>query len=233
MRALLIVLPILLAILILLFARLRLLLYYENGLRLSLSYLFLRFRLYPRRQRKKKRRKGKKKSAAVAGSGTHKVATGKRSGKKKPLSLGDIRFLIGVLRDVLATMLEKSSRHVRIRIRRLSLSIGGSEDAAKAAIEYGLAAQSVAYLTAFLTNTGFLKKPKHNAIDVRVNFLEKQHKFAARTELSCSLIYLIPLAVSALMQALTAKRRWTYRRRNGTVKAENTEKNAKKENKNG
>ncbi len=241
MRALLIILPILLFILILLFARLRLLLCYEGGLCLSLSYLFLRFRLYPRkRRRKKKKRKKGKIAQRMAASHEKKghakqekgVSRPKGGGKKKPLSLGDIRFLLVVLREVLASLLERSSRHVRIRIRRLTLSIGGSEDAAKAAIEYGLAAQAVAYLTAFLANTGFLKEPRRGAIDLRVNFLEKQHAFSVRTEIACPLIYLIPLAISALMQALSAKRRWTHRR-GGGAKPKNTETNAKKEKNNG
>ncbi len=232
MRALLIVLPILLALLILLFARVRLLLYYENGLRLSLSYLFLRFRLYP--SKRKKRKKEKKKKASKTTQATHKKGGGTpKGGKKRPLSLGDIRFLLGVLREVIKTLLEKSSRHVRIRIRRLSLMIGGSEDAAKAAIEYGLASQAVAYLTAFLVNTGFLTEPKRHAIDVRVNFLEKHHTFSARTEIACPLVYLIPLAISALMQALSAKNRWTRHRKKGLIKSKTTVKNAKKENKNG
>ena len=233
MRALLIVLPILLALLLLLLSRVRILLSYDKGLRLSLSYLFIRYRLYPAKPRKKKKKKGKKKSAktkkgAKGGKGT----PAKTKGRRKPLTLGDIRFLLGVLRDVLLSLIEKSSRHVRIRIQRLTLSIGGSEDAAKAAIEYGLAAQAVAYLTAFLANTGFLKEPRRGAIDLRVNFLEKQHAFSVRTEIACPLIYLIPLAISALMQALSAKRRWTHRR-GGGAKPKNTETNAKKEKNNG
>ena len=234
MRALTIVLPILIALLVLLFAKVRFLLFYKGGLRLSVSYLFLRLRLYPRKRRTKKRKEKKKKHSASkpTAKAPKQEGAAKAKGKRRPLSIGDIRFLIGVLREVLATLLEKASRHVRIRIKHLTLTVGGGDDAARAAVEYGLASQSVAYLLAFLESTAFFKRPKQRAIAVRINFLERRHDFSVCTEISCPLIFLIPLAVSALSQFLRAKVRWTRRRRSGK-KPQNTANNAKKEKNNG
>ena len=209
MRALAIVASVLLLLLILLFAKIRITLSYRDAILLRLRYLFLSFTLYPQKKRRRPKRKKKqkrKKSTATASHGKQKGSHGAKK-EKHPLRLGDIRFLLSLFKETIEKILEKASRHVRIRVKELYLSVGGEEDAAKAAIEYGLLSQAVSYLLAFLENTGFLKPPKPTAIDLRVNFLERTHRFSIRTEISCPLIFLIPLLISALTEALRIKAR--------------------------
>ena len=235
MKALYIVLPILLLVTLLLFSRIRIVFAYNGGIHLRISYLFLRIRLYPRTKRKPKKAKIKTKKkktdspAAEAPPLAKKHTTKAKSKQKPPLKLGDIRFLLRLCRDVIAHILDRASRHVRISVKRLSLSIGGANDAARAAIEYGIVSQSAAYLLEFLRNTGFLKKPKRGAVNIGVNFLGEENDLAVRTEITCRLIFLIPFALSALTKALTAKSRWTRHRARTTQ-----DKNQKtKENDNG
>ena len=234
MTALYILLSILLLVALLLFSRVRLSLIYNGAIRLRIQYLFVRISLYPRPARKPKRVSAKKKKrpkeAPPAMGAKHTKKPGKKSGQ--PLKLGDIRFLLRLFRDVIAHVLDKASRHVRIRIKHLRLSIGGADDAARAAIEYGLVSQSVAYLLEFLQNTGFLKRPKARAINVGVNFLDNEHDLAIRTDIACPLIFLIPLTLSSLTKALTAKNRWSRHRARTAAKAQDKNQQ-KKENDNG
>ena len=100
MRALLIVLPILAALLLLLLSSLRITLSYGGELALSIRYLFFRFSLYPRKKKwKKKKRKKKKSSATVTKTATAKKPPATAKKQKKRLSFGDVRFLLRVLRE--------------------------------------------------------------------------------------------------------------------------------------
>ena len=218
MKALYIVLPILLFIALLLFSKIRIVFAYDGGIQLRISYLFVRIRLYPRNKRKPKKAKINTKSKKTESPTDEALPVAKKhtartkSKKKPPLKLGDIRLLLRLCRDVISHILDRASRHVRITVKHLSLSIGGADDAARAAIEYGIVAQTAAYLIEFLRSTGFLKKPKRNAINIGINFLDTEHAFSVRTDVTCRLIFLSPFALSSLTKALTAKSRWTRHR---------------------
>ena len=213
MRALLIILPILAFLLLLLLAKLRFSLSYGESLSLSVRYLFLRFSLYPRRRKskptKKKKKKKAKKELSSQGSAKKQKADTK---KKRKLSFGDIRFLLRVLRETLAKILDRASRHVRITVKELHITIGGERDAAVAAIEYGLVSQAASYLLAYLDHTGFLTPPRDGAIDLRVDFTDRGHALSARIDITCPILFLVPLLFSALTQALAAKGRWSRHR---------------------
>lgn len=237
MKALYIVLPIVLFISLLLFSKVRFSFSYNGAIQLRISYLFVRIRLYPLNKSKPKAKK-KKKASNTAHTDKHPNAAPKKGApqpKKKskaPLKLGDIRFLLRLCREVIAHILDRASKHVRVVVKQLRLSIGGADDAARAAIEYGLVSQSVAYLLEFLRNTGFLKHPKKGVIDVGVDFLEKENDLAIRTDVTCRLLFLIPIALSSLTKAFTARTRWK-RHRARTAKKPQDKNQQKKENDNG
>ena len=225
MRALAIIASILVLLLILLFSKIRITLSYQGAIRLRLRYLFLSFTLYPRKKRKKPKKKKKPTGKKAAQTDTKSAKNAPPQKKKAPpLKFGDIRFLLSLFRETLGKILDKASRRVRIKVKRLELSVGGEEDAAKAAIEYGLLSQAVSYLLAFLENTGFLKPPKPTAIDLRVNFLERTHRFSICTQVSCPLVFLIPLLVSTLTEALKLKARFTRHRAKEAAKRNATQK---------
>ena len=231
MPTLAIIAAILLLLLIPLFAKVRIILTYHGAILLRIRYLFFTFTLHPRKKKPKKKKMKKKKSAVKKPNGSGAPGTGNATQKKKrePLTLGDIRLLIRLFRQTIGRILDKASRHIRIELRELSVSVGGEPDAAKAAIEYGLLSQAVTYFVAFLENTRFLKPPKPRAIDLRVNFLEREHRFSFRADLSCPLIFLFPFLIFSLTEALKLKGRFTKRR---TARS-NTAKTAPKENRNG
>ena len=228
MKALIIIASILILLLVLLFSRLRLSLVFEGRLGLRLSYLFLRFRLYPRKAKKsKKKKKEKQKNTAHKRGKTPKKSTGeapadeKKTKKKQPLTFADVRFLLRILRELIAKILDHASRHVRIHVRTLRITVGGERDAARAAIEYGLITQGISYLLAALDDTGLLKEGNVHDVGVDVNYLEKDHALTARIDIACPLLFLIGFALRSLSAALSTKSRWT-RHRARKKKAKNT-----------
>ena len=234
MRVLYILLPILLFLLLLLFSCVRFTFVYDGGIRCYVRYLAFCIPIYPRKPRKKKKKK--KKAANKSHVFVKKKETApkhKASPKKEspPIRLGDIRLLLRLAWRVLSTFLEKASHHVRIRVTRLYITIGGGKDAAMAAIEYGVAAQSVSYLLELLHQTGYLKPPKKNAIGMQVNFIEERHHLDIKASVECPLFFLVPLLFSTLTDLLQAKSTWTHHRARAAKKKQQKEK--KKENENG
>lgn len=222
MKALIIVSAILVPLLLLLFANIRVSLIYDGRIRVRLSYLFLRSSLYPAKPRKKRgKKKTKKKKLTTAA--THKVS-GKSKKERRPLTFSDVRLLLRLFRTVLGTVLDRASRHVRITVQRLRITVGGEADAAKAAIEYGVISQLLSYLLAFLENSGFLRRRGVRDVDVSVDFLEKDHSFDARIDVHSPLIFLIPLLFSTLMSAITARNQWTRQRSKKLAKKNTTTK---------
>ena len=235
MRVLYVLLPIFLFLLLLLFSRVRFTLAYDGSIRCYVRYLALYIPIYPRKPRKKKK---KKKNAAVKSTAavkkSKKASAHKVGAKKKtspPLRLGDIRLLLRLVWQVLGTFLEKASHHVRIRVSRLFITIGGAQDAAAAAMEYGVAAQAVSYLLELLNHTGYLTPPKEDAIAMQVDFLGEGHTLNVKASVECRLIFLIPLIFSTLTNALQARSAWMrHRARAKKKKQQNVQ---KKENENG
>ncbi len=221
MKAFIIIASIVVPLLLLLFSPLRFSLIYNGRLRLYISYLFLRIPLYPRKPKKKRKGKASKekrkraktphRGAAVADATSQKGEAEQK--KDKPsLTFSDIRFLLRVLRELAASLIDHASKHIRLSVRRLRITIGGEDDAARAAIEYGLAAQGISYLLAALDNTGFLKKNGVRDVSLDVDYLEKGHSLDARIDVVCPFAFLALFAVRALTSALTAKGRWSKHR---------------------
>lgn len=228
MRTLFILLPILLFLLLLLLAPIRFSLSYDGRICCAVHYLPFRISIYPRKRRKRKKAKRRRKDKHLLQKKSRKGSAKK---EKPPIRISDIRLLLRLFTDVLGDFLSKASRHVRIRVRRLYLSVGGADDAARAAIEYGILTQATSYFFAFLEESGFLRPPKPKDVTLEVNFLESGHTFALHTTVECPLIFLIPLLFRTFCKALTAKNTWTTHR--ARAKARKKKKLQTKENGNG
>ncbi len=208
MKALFIILPIATLLLFLLFSRLVFSLSYDGRILLSARYLFIRIALYPRRKKsktkEKKRRKKQKKGDVIKNA--------QKAKERRSLSISDIRFLIQILSEAAGKIVDKATRHVRIHVKSLEVRIGGLDDAARAAIEYGVVTQATSYFLAYLEHTGFLAPPRQHAVSVEADFLNRGSTLKARFEIACPIIFLIPLLTSALSTALLTRNRWMRRR---------------------
>lgn len=212
--ALWILFSVLFVLLFLLFSPIRLVFCYDGRIKLTLHYLFLHFSLVPRKKKKNtkkepvKKKKEKKKDRKKAGKDAQRAEKPVKK-KKKPLRFSDIRFLLRLVRGFLSRTVQKLRKHMRIRIRRLHITLGGGEDAAKAAIEYGIAAQALAYLLAVPEEAGVLKKKKDIRLDI--DFLSDSAFFDTRIEVIFPLFFAVSAAVSILFDGLRTYTRFKKR----------------------
>ncbi len=219
MKALIIVLSILLFLLILLFSRLTFSLTYEGSIRLSVRYLCFSYTLYPQKKKKGKKKKERKKSRKKRPP-PHEPP----KKEKRRLTISDIRFLLRIFAEATSTIFSKASRHIRITIKKLSIHIGGANDAARCAIEYGVVSQAVSYFLFYLHETAFLKVPKEGAITVKPAFLESGYSLQARLRVACPIVFLIPLLLSSLKTALVTRKRWHRHKQTSKNKHKNRQK---------
>ncbi len=195
---------------------------YDGAIRLSVRYLFVNIPLYPKKPKKKKPKKKKKtKTEPISPKKPEKP----KKAKKKPmprLGFADIRMLLKLALRFLREVLDKASGHLKIRVRRLQIILGGAEDAAAAAIEYGLISQSVAYLFAALDETPFLKTRRRDTRQLSVDFLAKEHRFAADIDVTCPLIQTLSLAVFAFLRGTRTYKKFKAYRLHRAAKKQNS-----------
>lgn len=153
MTALLIILIVLALLLVLLLIPVRLSLSFHDALSVSASYLFLHFPLYPKekgvrlsdytpRKLRKRKRKLREKQRQEKAAKAKKAQKPKMSLEKR---LRQLRLILAVLKNVYKNILSA----VHVRVKRFYVTVA-TDDAAKTAILYGIAAQSTAYLIALL-----------------------------------------------------------------------------------
>ena len=153
MTALLIILIVLALLLVLWLIPVRLSLSFHNALSVSASYLFFHFPLYPRekvvrlsdytpRKLRKRKRKLRGKQRQEKAAKAKKAQKPKMSLEKR---LRQLRLILAVLKNVYKNILSA----VHVRVKRFYVTVA-TDDAAKTAILYGIAAQSTAYLITLL-----------------------------------------------------------------------------------
>lgn len=123
----------LLLLLLLLLLRVGVLVDYADTLSLTLLAGPLRLRLLPRPEKKPKRKKKPKKEKAAAPQ----EAQPPRPGRKLPLTASDIRSALPYLWQALTGALKKTGQRIRLDPLTVSLVLGGEEDPAQAAQNYG------------------------------------------------------------------------------------------------
>ncbi len=153
MIALYIILAVLALIFLLLLLPVRLSLIFRDELSLTASYLFVHIPIYPKekavrpsdyspRKLRKRKKKLKKKRQL------QKAAAAKKASKPKvPLKqrIRQLRLILYILKNVYKNILSA----VHVRVKRLYVRVA-TEDAAKTAILYGVAAQGTSYLLQLL-----------------------------------------------------------------------------------
>ncbi len=199
MTALIIILSIIAFFTLLLFIPLRVKIKAESELYITLSYLFLRFRLYPKKQKKKQ--KPPEKAAAKSGK-----KPPEKDGEKKP---GYIQKLfkekgaaaaIRELTDILKTVLKQFFKMLKhLKFNKLFLTVHVADnDAAKAAIEYGAVNAAIFPLLALADTASGINRKK---VDIYCEF-EGESSLSADIRLSLRPIFLLTSALAALFKII-------------------------------
>ena len=198
--------------LLLFLSPLRLVFCYDGRVRLTLGYLFLRFSLVPHKKKKKGKKKRKKKAnkkSSQENSPGRKADPPAKKKEKKRLGFSDIRLLLRLASDFLSRTTRKLRKHLRIRVKRLYITLGGGQDAAKVAVEYGIVAQALAYLLAIPEEAGVLKKKKD--VRLEIDFLSDSSSFSACIEITYPLFFAVGSLVSILFDGFRTYMRFQKR----------------------
>ncbi len=113
------------------------------------------------RQKEKQKKKEEKKAAEKER---------KKQGKQKKTSILEMLPLILTL---VKTAVGRFAKHLRVRVARLHISVGG-EDAAKIALTYGVISQSAAYIAALLDSTHTLRFPARSDVNIHADYLSEK-----------------------------------------------------------
>ncbi len=151
------------------FLRVRLCLAYDEDLTVKLKILFIPYTLFPQKQKRirakdfsiKKLQKKQKKQKTKKSTKKAKEET-----KDKNKNINEILELIKIILD---NVLSPFGRYLKLEIAKIHVKIG-TDDAAKTAVYYGLASQSVAYIVEFLSNLTNVSVKSKKSISVVPDF---------------------------------------------------------------
>ena len=118
--------------------------------------------------------------------------------KKKSRSVGEIFTLVS---DVLSVFFSRFAKHFRVKLARLNVTVA-SEDAAKTAILYGVAAQGVAYTLEILDRTTNLEYKKDSEVNVFVDYLGDTPSFDISIAFSMRVWHLLDILFRSALAAL-------------------------------
>ena len=186
----LIILLIALAVLIaLLMLRCNVTVEYRDALRVRISALGISLWQHPKKKKKvklsyytprkferRKRREAKKAAKKKASKPSKNTA---KSSKKRGLMEN-----LGLIRELLGVILQKTAGHARLRARRIIINVA-TEDAAKTAVLFGAVNQAVIGLLELLDNAKKWRRLKDSEIAVRADF--GSQKSSADIEITLSL----------------------------------------------
>lgn len=150
---------------------------YRENITLTLSVLFLKFRLFPQKKEKvrlseysnKAIRKRKRRALKAA----KKKKTKEQNTKKEEEKEKDILEKLKELRDLLVVLLDKTFGHLFIRTSRIRISVA-TGDAASTAILFGAVNGAVIALLELLDRFGKLKTKSKDEIKVFPDYLAEQ-----------------------------------------------------------
>jgi hypothetical protein len=182
---------------------------YGEELSLFVKVLFLRIKILPKKEKKgsgslsaKKAKKIrdklalKKKKKAVAAK-EKKLAKEEKKKHKKKKSIGEILDLLRLITALLGVVIRKFSKHIRIHLSRLKLTVA-TADAATTAVAYGAATQTLSVLFPLLESVKQIRLPKENELDVGIDFLSDTPSFDLKLSVSLRVWHVFDVAFGAL-----------------------------------
>ena len=203
---LLLLIPLVLIALVL-FVRFRLCLVYEDELIIKIKVMFLKFSLYPKKQKKLNPRDyslkslQKKQDKLTKKKPKTKKQTDPSPKKDKATQIKDI---LDIIKIVLENVMSPFGRYLKVEIVRIYVKIA-TNDAAKTAVIYGLASQSVAYIIELLSNLTNVDVKRKNSIIVTSDFLSEKSEAKINITLGLKGWHAIALAVKFFMAYLKSK----------------------------
>lgn len=160
---------------------------------LRLRVLGIPIPLYPAQPKKVKVSKFKR------GYPKEKTAEKPSEKKAKPSAKPAEKIPLGEKIDIVLSLLKKLCKkffkHLRLDVSHIVITVG-ADDAASAAITYGIVSQSVAYLLAFLDAHLNIRKKRRGEISVRCDFTAERTVCDIRITASLAVWQLLDIGIS-------------------------------------
>ena len=200
---------------LLLLLRVRLTVTLRDDVVLTLSVLFVRIRLFPRKEKKvrwrnyspkrskklaeRKAKKAARKAAKKAKKQAKKHSDAEQK-KKKPTTLTEKLILV---RALCATILRKTGKHLRLRAARLHIRVA-TGDAATTAILYGAVSGVLASLLALLDRATVLRA-RSPQVAVIADYLSEKPSADVKLVFSLRIFGILSILVSTALTYLFTK----------------------------
>lgn len=200
-----ILLLIFILILFLLMLRVHFRIVYEGELKMTLRVLFFRFNIDPFAKKvdlkqfsskgisKKLEKERKKNEAAFEKERKKKLKSEKKP--KEKASLEQILNTVEFASDVLKSVVTRFFKYLRINLAKLHLIVA-TDDAAKTALMYGVAVQSVQYVVKILDNISNFYPENNTSIFVDCDYCSESSSLSLDISLSLRLWHIIAVALS-------------------------------------
>lgn len=196
-----VLLSLLALILLILFLSVSICVVYEGDVSVFVKVLFLQFKVFPRNSKinlkdfsakgiNKKLRKDKQ---VLAKHATKEEKKKTKSSKKRKTNIIDTLKLVA---DILSAIKVKFFKYLRVKLAKLGLVLA-TDDAAKTAIEYGIAVQGVQYIVSILEGITNFSVEKSGYIHVDCDFTSEKTSLDLDITLSLRVWQMIAILIRA------------------------------------
>ncbi len=163
-------------IVFILFLKVRLCLVYEESLSVHLKIMLFKYPLFPQKQEKVKAKdyslkKLEKKQSKLKKKSKNKEESIKTNQEKDKAT--QIKDILEIVKIVLENVMSPFGRYLKVEVVKLYVKIA-TDDAAKTAVIYGVASQTVAYIIEILSNITNVDVKRKNSIQVIPDFLSEK-----------------------------------------------------------
>lgn len=186
---------ILLLVALLLLLRLRFDICCAEEVTLRLRVLGIPIPLYPPREKKVRVSRFKRGYPTEKERKKEKPAEKQAEKAAKPAEKIPLGEKIDIILSLVKKLCQKFFRHLRLDVSQIVITVG-ADDAASAAITYGIVSQSVAYLLAFLDAHLNIRKKRRGEIAVRCDFTAERTVCDIRITASLAVWQLLDIGIS-------------------------------------
>lgn len=199
-------------IIFILFLKVRLCLVYEDNLSVFIKILLFNISLFPKKTKKLKPKdyslkKLQKKQAKLEKKKTKTQTDDTKQTTKKDKST-QIKDILEIVKIILDNVMSPFGRYLKVEIIKIYVKIA-SDDAAKTAMIYGLASQSVAYIIEILSNITNVDIKKRNSVNVVADFLSENSEAKINITLGLRGWHALALATKFFMAYIKNKNKDT------------------------
>ena len=181
---------------------------YSDEVTLTVHVLFLKIKILPKKEKKsahsmsaakakKLRAKMAKKEKAKREKKAQKAEQKKQQPKKPKKTIPEILDLISMVRKLVAAVVKRFFKHLRVDVARLKLKIA-TGDAATTAVAYGAVTQAINVLFPLLEPIKNFGLPETTELDIQPDFLSETSEVDILISFSLRVWHVFDVAFGAL-----------------------------------